>query len=72
MRMDLMDKAILSFVLGLLALLFIGVPISSYYGAISTAEVWNECHPSVQITPKQAFFANVDISVCETGALKSE
>jgi len=34
MRMDLMDKAILSFVLGLLALLFIGVPISSYYGAI--------------------------------------
>lgn len=59
-------------ILSVVAFLLIGVPVLIYLGGVHTAEVWNECHPSVQITTRQAMFAKIEIDVCETGVLEQD
>lgn len=69
---DLVMNAILVMVACLVLFLLVGMPILAYNGAIETAAVWNRCHPSTQITVKEAFFSSPEITICETGALSDK
>ena len=67
---DIFEKVAVAVIVFLMLFIVVGLPFLLYQQAVHGADIWNQCHPSVQITTKQAFFAKPEISVCETGVLE--